>query len=376
VDTSFNSSSSGFNNNVQKVVVNSINEIFVGGDFSTTFGRTLNYLARSFSNGVYDTSFIPAVFNNTLTVSTIDSNGKILVGGLFSQVNSTTQNRLVRLNFDGSRDTSLAIGSGFNGTVYDIKLDSNQKILVGGAFSTYQGVSSNRYIRLNTDGSRDTSFVIGTGFGATTSFSIATYSNGDIVCGGSFTTYQGVSQNRISRVLANGNRDTSFNITTGFNQQVFSVKLDSNQKILVGGNYTTYKSVSQNRLIRLNSDGLKDTSFNVGTGFDGVVNTIALQSDGKILVGGNFTTYNSNSQVRLVRLNSDGSKDTSFNVGTGFNGQVLSIEIRSNGKILVGGNFGAYNNIATNFSILLNNDGSAYSNQFNFNTNVLDVSIT
>jgi hypothetical protein len=76
---------------------------------------------------------------------------------------------------------------------------------------------------------------------------------------------------------------------------------------LAGGGFTTFTGTTQNRLIRLNSDGSKDTSFNIGTGFDNTVSSIAIQTDGKILVGGNFTTYQGVSSLRNILLNSDGS---------------------------------------------------------------------
>ena len=78
-------------------------------------------------------------------------------------------------------------------------------------------------------------------------------------------------------------------------------------------------------------------TFDIGTGFDNTVRVIDIQPDGKILVGGDFTKYNGTSRNRIVRLNSNGSIDTSFNIGTGFNDDVWTIDIQPDGKILVGG---------------------------------------
>ena len=78
----------------------------------------------------------------------------------------------------------------------------------------------------------------------------------------------------------------------------------------IGGQFTTFSGESQNRLIRLNSDGSKDTSFNIGTGFNSEVYGITLQSDGKILVAGAFTGFTGVAQSRLIRLNSDGINKT------------------------------------------------------------------
>ena len=100
----------------------------------------------------------------------------------------------------------------------------------------------------------------------------------------------------------------SFNIGTGFNGIVYTIDIQSDGKILVGGNSTLYNGTTSNSIIRLNSNGSIDTSFNIGTGFfNGGVYTIYIQLDGKILVGGYFTTYNGTTSNRIIRLNSNGS---------------------------------------------------------------------
>jgi hypothetical protein len=85
-------------------------------------------------------------------------------------------------------------------------------------------------------------------------------------------------------------------------------------------------------LIRLNLDGSKDTSFNLGTGFNSQVRTISIQADNKILVGGGFTTFNNIVENRIIRLNPNGSKDSNFEAGDGFNSSLLHIEVQNNNK--------------------------------------------
>lgn len=145
--------------------------------------------------------------------------------------------------------------------------------------------------------------------------------------------------------------DPSFDIGTGaigLNVSVHSIALQPDGKILAGGDFTTFNGTTQNRLVRLNSDGSLDTSFNIGTGFNYGVTSITLQPDGKILVGGYLTTFNGATQNRLVRLNSDGTLDTSFNIGIGFNEYVISVTLQPDGKILVGGLFKKYNGTTQN----------------------------
>ena len=211
---------------------------------------------------------------------------------------------MIRLNIDGSKDTSFDIGTGFNSTVRTISIQSDGKIFVGTSSSTYQGIVIRGLIRLNTDGSRDTSFDIGTGVNNPIE-SIILQSDGKIIVGGSFTTYQLTSVNRIMRLNTDGSRDTSFDIGTGFDDSVSLLSTQSDGKIIVGGNYTTYQGISANKLIRLNTDGSRDTSFDIGTGFDSFINTISIQSDGKIILGGFFTSYQGISANRIITLNGD-----------------------------------------------------------------------
>jgi uncharacterized delta-60 repeat protein len=335
---------------------------YIGGDFTSFTGATQNRLIRLNSDGSKDTSFdIGTGFSGgTVVPITLQSDGKILVGGNFTTYSGASQNRLIRLNSNGSKDTSFNIGTGFSGQVIPIALQSDGKVLAGGAFGFFTGTTQNRLIRLNSDGSKDTSFNIGTGFGGAgaTTLSIVIQSDGKVLVGGVFTTFSGVSQNRLIRLNSDGSKDISFDIGTGFNNTVNSIALQSDGKVLVGGGFTTFTGTTQNRLIRLNSDGSKDTSFDIGTGFDINVTEIAIQSDGKILAGGGFTTYSGASQNRLIRLNSDGSKDTSFDIGTGFDNTVNSIALQSDGKVLVGGNFTTYSGSTQIRLIKLNSDGS------------------
>ncbi|MFA6258943.1 MAG: delta-60 repeat domain-containing protein, partial [Candidatus Paceibacterota bacterium] len=266
-------------------------------------------------------------------------------------------NRIARLNSDGSLDTSFNIGTGFESTVIPITIQNDGKILVGGGFTNYNGTSINRIARLNSDGSLDTSFNIGTGFNAY-SRSIVVQNDGKILVGGQFNSYNSTIVNRIARLNSDGSLDTSFNIGSGFNSTVFSIATQSDGKILVGGVFTNYNGTSINRIARLNSDGSLDTSFNIGTGFNAYPRSIVVQNDGKILVGGQFINYNSTIVNRIARLNSDGSLDTSFNTGTGFDTHVFSLSAQSDGKILAGGNFSNYNSIPTGYIARLNSDGS------------------
>ena len=130
---------------------------------------------------------------------TIDSSGKIYVGGSFGSYSGSTQNGLVRLNTDGTKDTAFNVGTGFNGIVESLIIDISGSLIVGGSFTTYSGSGQNGLIKLNTDGTKDTTFDIGTGFNSSVQ-SLVTQSDGKIIAGGGFTTYKGSSQNRLIRL--------------------------------------------------------------------------------------------------------------------------------------------------------------------------------
>jgi uncharacterized delta-60 repeat protein len=252
----------------------------------------------------------------------------------------------------GVNDTTFTIGTGFDNSVWAIAMQSDAKIVCGGQFTTFNGATVNRIVRLNSDGTRDTIFTTNTGTASIgTVEAIAIQSDGKLVIIGSFTTFNGATVNRIVRLNSDGTRDTAFttNTGTGFELSVRSIAIQSDGKIVCGGQFTTFNGATVNRIVRLNSDGTRDTAFttNTGTAFNTTVQPIKIQSDGKIVCGGQFTTFNGATVNYIVRLNSDGTRDTSFttNTGTAFNLSVFSTAIQSDGKIVCGGAFATFNSI-------------------------------
>src|SRR5690606_6433803 len=351
LDTSFNTGTGIFGSGLS-IISQPDGKIIIGGGFTEYNGQPQNYITRLNTNGTLDTSFnIGTGFSSVVWTTALQTDGKILTGGNFTSYNGQTQKKIGRLNTDGTLDTSFnTIVAGFTGDVFVITLQLDGKILAGGGFTENSG-PKNHIVRLNTDGSVDDSFEIEEGFNNVV-FAIDLQPDGKILVGGAFTEYNGQSQNHIARLNADGSLDTTFNIDTGFagttdsnHTGVYSIALQPDGKILVGGTFTEYNGQSQNHLVRLNVDGSIDTSFNNETGFVGtsihtkIVEKIILQPDGKILVGGWFTSYNGQNQKNIIRLNTDGSIDTSFSIGTGFNASVRTIALQSDGKILAAGDF-------------------------------------
>ena len=354
-----------FNAGRQRFIITSPTPaMIVGGTFTTFNGQTHNRIIRLSPNGSVDTSFVTGTgFDNTVVAwgRSVQPDGKVIVGHNFTTYNGTSSPRLARLNTNGSYDSSFNVGTGFDNTTPSISLQSDGKVVVGGAFTTYQGTSAPRIVRLNTDGSIDTGFVYGSGFNGTTE-NLAIDSSNRIIAVGGFTSYNGTSAIRIARLNANGTIDGTFNTGAGFASNPTRVIIDSSSRILAVGFFGLYNNIATTRIVRINSDGSFDSSLSTGSGFNNTTRAIAQQSDGKLIVGGAFTSYNGTSVNRIIRLNSDGSIDFSFNPGIGFSaGTVWDIAVQPDGKIIAVGDFTSYNGTTANRIIRLNSDGSVDS---------------
>lgn len=348
-DSFFNAE--GFNESVRTISLQPDGKVVIGGDFTVYNGQVNNRIIRLESNGD-----VQSGFNNEVLSIVLQDDGKILAGGAFTSYNSNNNTHLIRLNEDGEKDTTFA-DAGFNNNVTSINVQTDGKILTGGNFTTFNGQPKNRLMRLNSDGTMDNSLNIGTGFNEKISL-ILLQPDGKIIAAGDFTTYNGQNRNRIIRLNSNGTVDNSLNIGTGFNSVVLDMVLQSDGKILIAGEFTSYNGQNCNKLVRLNSNGTLDTSFNTGTGFDNLVHSVALQLDGKIVVGGDFIFYNGQARFRIARLNADGTLDPTFNTGTGFDGSVRKIVLQSNGRIFAGGDFTTFNNQSFGGFVALLPDGT------------------
>lgn len=298
-------------------------------------------------------------FDNAVRTLSLQADQNLIVGGDYLNLNGHSAPYLTRLKPDGTVDEDFDTGSGFNGKVYATYIQPDGKIMVGGNFTAYNGVTVGRLVRLNTNGSLDQTF--NTAIGATTGiiYEITVQPNGNILIVGSFTKYNNVTANRIARLLPNGSLDTSFMIGTGASVTINNVEVLSDGKILISGNFTAFNGIQSNRMARLKSNGEVDATFNTGSGFDDDVNLIAVQPDGKIIAGGKFTSYNGMMANRIIRLNENGTIDNSFVTGSGFSaGAVQAIKVDPSGNIMAGGSFtGNYNGVAVNRVCFLNQTG-------------------
>lgn len=359
VDTSYTNMFNGTNSSPREIELRPDGKIIALVDYEINF---ITYrMALLNSDGTKDTSFNTNT-DNTLFGLAVQPDNKILIGGFMSWDRSDTlKNSLARLNADSSIDTSFNSSTGLNNEVNSIALQTDNKTLLGGSFTTFNGVAQNRIMRVNNDGTKDASFAIGTGFNDTVK-SVAVQQDGRILVGGNFTQFNGQTSNYLIRLNTNGTKDTSFNLGNGFNNTVYAIQVLADGKIVVGGSFTSFNGLQQNYLIRLNSDGSKDPNFIQSNAFDGIIRSIAVKADGKIVVGGNFNNFNGNAQSRIVVLNNDGTKDTGFAMTNNFWEGVSDIAVQADGKIIA----------AMYFLYRFNTDGSLDDN-FNGNVNNLNI---
>ncbi len=321
---------------VRSVVVQADGRILIGGDFTQVDGQARNRLARLNADGSLDAAFDPSVTGGVsgawVEAMAVQADGKILVGGMFTQVGGQPQANLARLNADGSLDAGF--GSTANGRVSALAVQADGRILLGGYFTQAAGQVRNSLARLNADGSLDAGFNPGANAAV---LGLAVQADGRILAGGGFTQIAGQSSQRLARLYADGRYDASFSVAGTTNNSVLSLAVQADGKVLVGGSFTQIVGQSRGGIARLNANGSFDAGF-TGTAF-GSVARLAIQADGRIVLGGNFVQVNGQSRTNLARLSADGSLDTGFNAGAFAGGEVLDVAVQADGKVLLGGAF-------------------------------------
>ncbi|MEO8591023.1 MAG: T9SS type A sorting domain-containing protein [Flavobacteriales bacterium] len=297
--------------------------------------------------GAIDATFnVGTGANSRVAASALQLDGQVVIAGAFTTYNGATANRVARLKLDGTLDAGFTPGAGANAQVNGVAIGPDGKAVIGGTFTTYGGTGRNRIARLNTDGTLDGTFAPGTGFNGTVS-AVAVQPDGKVIVVGDFTSFNGTGRNRIARLNTNGTLDAGFTPGTGANFLVTCVALQADGMIIIGGYFNTYNGNAAVGLARVSTTGAFDGTFNLGgAGVDNAVASILLQTDGKAVVSGLFTTYNGTGRNRIMRLNTNGSLDTGFVPGTGMNNWALSMALQSDGNILLGGEFTTYNGSA------------------------------
>ena len=388
VDTTYNPGGANPNGSVWGIEPAAGGKFLIFGNFTTYNGVLRKQTAMINADGTLDTSFNNYTAHNfgTINQMAILPDGKMLVGGP-SSGSTTLQPALARINSDATADGSFAGSVGTFGAAYTVRVQPDNKIIVGGQFTSAGGVSRGSIARFNADGSLDTTFTppsipISSAIyelelqpdgkiivpvwnsvtyrlnaNGTTDLTISTANARDAkyLPDGKFLIANG---DRVRRYNSNGTVDGTFTSPlTNSSDEIYKLAVLPDGKIIVVGTFTTIGGQARGRIARLNADGTLDTTFNPPGGANANIHTAVVQSDGKILIGGAFTGVNFDlNKQYLVRLNADASLDTSF--APVLNAPVLGLKLQANGKILIAGAMSSVNGAFRPRIARINTDGS------------------
>ena len=292
----------------------------------------------SFNAGVISSQF----FSDFLYAVAVQPDGKIVIGGVFNVVAGVPRNGLARLNPDGSLDPTFVPPPFSQGDLVAplrIIIQPDGKILVAGNDFRIGGTTY-QLIRLNSDGSVDASFslpIINSPI-----FGLALQPDGKILIGGEFSTIGTFERRVVARLNSNGTLDTTFDIGLPFanhSGRTYAIAIQPDGKIIAGGRITlTVGTTTFNNVVRLNSNGTPDTSFSVAGDSLDAVQAIIVQADGKIYLGGS-SSGNTGSRNSLTRVNPNGSVDSSYNSTVALGGSISDLLQEPSGKVIAVGNF-------------------------------------
>ncbi len=327
------------NQGAMDLAIQSDNKI-IAATWSAGFGGTSLGITRLLPDGAVDTSFNTGGTGISRNISytnemgyacAIQTDGKILLGGDFYYYNGVQRLGIVRINSNGSIDTSFnptVLNTYYRSVVTGITIQSDGKIILLGFFSPpTAGATQKNIIRLNSDGTIDTTFLAGDTAGSlvfNVDLSVSLYSpiakavvqpDGKIIIAGAFNKYNGTNVKSLVRLTSTGAIDGSFNTATGVERAINELILEpTTNNLIIGGEFTLFGTTAVKKLIRLTTSGALDTTFSIGTGTtDSVVysscpfctnyvKTLKQQTDGKIIVGGKFTTFNGLSATNITRI--------------------------------------------------------------------------
>src|SRR5215510_10662459 len=296
------------------------------------------FIIRLNSDGSLDQSFRGPTFPTGFTFL-LQPDGKILA--------TTVGGGLIRLNPDGSPDSFayagpiLQGGRALNGA---IALQADGKILVAGATTNPLFPTSRIFLRVNADGSLDSSFNPGTDSAPT---NMAIQPDGKIILFGRFSGTR--------RINPDGSLDPSFIAPV---RGVRDMLIQPDGRIVITGDFTSYAGTPRKHLARINADGSLDASFDPGAGTNRPPSTLARQPDGRILAGGNFYLTGGEVHLGLARFHPDGRVDSGFRPLVGGRTEARFAALAPGGKIVIAGNFDVINETPRPELARLNADGT------------------
>jgi len=293
---------SGLNGPVMDMVLQPDGKLIVVGLFTTYDGvATGGGLVRLLSNGSIDPGFVHPFFALAIVSVALHTDGRVVLGG---NMGTFTQTRVVQLLPNGAEDPSFNTFLQLNQGVFHVAVFQDDRIMVVGGFTAYGAVPRAGLCVLEPNGSLNGTFDPGTGVSAGVVESVLVTADDKITLGGVFTTYNGNSAVRSIRLNDDGTVDGTYSTGSGFTGGVvLGMALRPDGKLLVAGSFTTFNGTPRSRVCRLNSNGSLDESFDPGTGPDGIVRCLATDPYDRVVLGGEFTSVAGSPRIRVARLN-------------------------------------------------------------------------
>lgn len=336
------------------------------GDFRTVNGVERRGVAWLLADGTLDTTFDPGsgAEDSTARRVAIEPDGRLVIGGWFTRVRGTSRLGFARFNTDGTLDAAfdpgLAVGHTARPNVNALIRQSDGRYLVGA--DDWYSAGTNGVLRLEPTGRRDGSVQVTLQVEPIEIQTAAVQPDGRVVVAGTFTSVNGIARPGLARLGVDGLLDPTFSSPADLDIEVWAIAVQDDQGILLGGlSRSTTGGVA---LVRLRPDGSRDTGFS-GPAVQGpcpLIETIALQPDGRILIGGLFSKVGGVERWGVARLNPDGSVDESFRAPE----MILSddpgygvefIRVLSDQRILIAGGFSSENGALASIA-RLQGDGS------------------
>ncbi len=323
-------------------------KVLIGGDFTEVSGASASHLARLTSAGAVDSSFVLGTGpDGEVCVIVVQPDGKLLVGGRFGSFQGAAHAGLVRLLANGSLDTTFQPGLAPGSQVYAVALQADSRILIGGWFSSIGGVSKRRIARLNANGTLDTSFTANAGPDDWIN-AIMVQPDGRIIVAGSICEINFISRNQLARLNPDGSVDRSFAPGARLNGEVNCLGLDRQGRILAGGTFDDANGRPSHGIARFRPDGRLDQTLVMTPGVNGKIWALIPSDADSWVAGGWFDDVNGLSCASVVRFAPDGTPDPSLALSTSMTPEVWCVAVQPDGRLLIGGRFSEVDGVRRN----------------------------
>lgn len=330
----------GPNGLVNDLVVLADGSVIIGGDFTEVDGLSVNHLARLKPDGTLDKTFAPEPDGIVHDLDLL-ADGRVLVAGEFTSITGTARDRVAITSEDGVLDTGFAVTSGPDGTVFDAEFTSTGAVVIGGSFSNVDGTARARVARLTSAGALDAAFVPAAGTDNSV-FAVALDSSDRVLIGGSFTSVGSQSWARIARLTATGSPDTATWAGLSTDGVVFDLATHGTG-VLAVGSFSRIAAFARGGIVRLEASGQVDPSYATGAGFNAAARAVSVDAAGRAVVVGGFVNFGSQAAIRVARLTAPGYLDRTFDIGNGPDGLVTAVThtglAAAPGSVVIGGAF-------------------------------------